>query len=146
MLRDCYRCHPAILQQPNAMFYENKLISSAEKEVAYNLVNYRNLLNKSFPLIFHGVQGRDCREGSSPSWFNADEASVVISYVANLLEDSNIFVRGEEIGIITPYQKQVSKIKTALEIAGCLLFQLCDLTFHVFYLIYLLLLYHCHRL
>ena len=58
---------------------------------------------------------------------------MVISYVANLLEDSNIFVRGEEIGIITPYQKQVSKIKTALEIAGCLLFQLCDLTFYVLF-------------
>ena len=100
------------------MFYENQLISSADREVAYNLINYSHLLNKSFPLIFHGVQGKDCREGSSPSWFNADEASVVITYVANLLEDSNIFVRGEEIGIITPYQKQVSKIRRALDVAG----------------------------
>lgn len=120
MLRMCYRCHPAILYQPNAMFYDNQLISSADREVAYNLTSYTHLLKQSFPLIFHGVQGKDCREGSSPSWFNADEASVVISYVANLLEDSNIFVSGEEIGIITPYQKQVSKIRRALEIAGYL--------------------------
>jgi hypothetical protein len=28
------------------------------------------LLNKSFPLIFHGVEGEDLREENSPSYFN----------------------------------------------------------------------------
>merc|ERR1712060_614015 len=52
------------------------------------------------------------REQNSPSWFNADECSMVLDYVKELLA-----VRGEgrvlasDIGIITPYHKQAQKMK-----------------------------------
>lgn len=114
MLRHCYRCHPDILKQSNEIFYDNELVSSADELVAYNMVQYKHLLKKGFPVMFHGIEGKDSREGSSPSWFNADEATLVVSYVTKLLEDSNISVRGEEIGVIAPYQKQVQKIRQAL--------------------------------
>ena len=29
-----------------------------------------------FPVLFHGVEGEDEREGNSPSWFNIAEAQV----------------------------------------------------------------------
>lgn len=114
MLRHCYRCHPDILKQSNEIFYDNELVSSADELVAYNMVQCKHLLKKGFPVMFHGIEGKDSREGSSPSWFNADEATLVVSYVTKLLEDSNISVRGEEIGVIAPYQKQVQKIRQAL--------------------------------
>ena len=36
-------------------------------------------------MLFHGVVGKDEREGSSPSWFNLDEAQLVYTYVKSLL-------------------------------------------------------------
>lgn len=83
-----------------------------------NLLDCKHLLQKRFPLIFHGVKGEDEREGSSPSWFNSDEVLVVVSYVAKLLQGNNINVSGEEIGIITPYLKQAQKIRETLAVAA----------------------------
>eukprot|EP00962_Isochrysis_galbana_P033819 scaffold11380_cov97-Isochrysis_galbana.AAC.5 len=46
------------------------------------------------------------REGNSPSWFNPDEASIVFGYVRDLLE-SPLPITPADIGIISPYNKQV---------------------------------------
>ena len=35
---------------------------------------------RSFPIIFHNCQGKDEREGCSPSWFNIMEAKLVWQY------------------------------------------------------------------
>ena len=118
MLRECYRCHPDIIEQSNKLFYHNLLRSSVDKGVVNNLLDCRYLLQKRFPMIFHGVNGQDAREGSSPSWFNSDEIIVVVHYVAKLLQDNNVHVSGEEIGIITPYLKQAQKIRETLALAG----------------------------
>lgn len=58
------------------------------------------------PLLWHGVQGKNMREGNSPSWFNPDEASIVFGYVRDLLE-SPLPITPADIGIISPYNKQV---------------------------------------
>jgi len=102
-------------QVPNKLFYRDQLIPAALEEDSHNLIGWRHLVNPQLPVIFHGVQGIASQEGSSPSWFNVDELTVVIDYVVKLLEDSDIPVLGEHIGIITPYQKQVMKIREALE-------------------------------
>lgn len=34
-------------------------------------------VSASVPLLFHGMAGKDEREGNSPSWFNALEAKQV---------------------------------------------------------------------
>lgn len=52
-------------------------------------------------------QGEDVREGNSPSWFNPVETVQVIRYLQGLLNDSDTRVEAEDIGIITPYRKQV---------------------------------------
>ncbi len=66
-----YRSHPEILRLPNRMFYDDELVPCASPLVARSLEGWEHLLAPGFPLIFHGVEGRDEREGSSPSWFNA---------------------------------------------------------------------------
>jgi helicase MOV-10 len=40
-----------------------------------------------FPIVFHAISGKDDREASSPSFFNADEVSQVKDYVQRLRED-----------------------------------------------------------
>lgn len=116
MLRICYRCHTAILEQPKVIFYESNL--RCEAKVDREMLNCNLLVVKNFPIIFHGINGSEERDYGSPSWFNSDEVEIVVHYVQKLLEESNIPVRGEDIGVIAPYQKQVKKIKHALLLAG----------------------------
>ncbi|CAN6302206.1 unnamed protein product [Urochloa humidicola] len=60
-----YRCHPAILELPSELFYGGELIACKEdEESAYDCIG---LPNKSFPVLFVGIQGCDEREGTNPS-------------------------------------------------------------------------------
>ncbi|AQL09697.1 putative RNA helicase SDE3 [Zea mays] len=106
-----YRCHPAILELPSELFYEGELIACKEGESsAYDCIG---LPNKSFPVLFVGIQGCDEREGNNPSWFNRIEVSKVVSIIRNLTRGED--VHESDIGVITPYRQQVAKIKKALE-------------------------------
>ena len=48
----------------------------------------------------------------SPSWFNADEAATVVDYVEQLLQFRRSRVTPEQIGVITPFAKQVATPRT----------------------------------
>ena len=63
------------------------------------------LLILSFQPSFY--QGEDLREGSSPSWFNAVEALQVMKYLQLLTNNDIHQLNFDDIGIITPYRKQV---------------------------------------
>ncbi|KAK7366576.1 hypothetical protein VNO80_08569 [Phaseolus coccineus] len=106
-----YRCHPAILHLPSKLFYCDELIACRDSTTFMTMGDL--LPNKEFPILFHGIQGCDEREGNNPSWFNRIEASKVIEVVRRLIAGGNI--KEENIGIITPYRQQVSKIKQTLE-------------------------------
>ena len=64
------------------------------------MTQWPSLPSPGFPLIFHGIEGEDLRESSSPSWFNPSEASQVLEYVRELLEYRQSRVRQEDIGVI----------------------------------------------
>lgn len=67
---------------------------------------------QGFPLIFHGVMGKDEREANSPSFFNVSEIEVLVDYLIKLMETQGKKglpkLAAKDIGIITPYRKQVS--------------------------------------
>lgn len=109
-----YRSHASILKEPNEMFYDSELRVCADQVYVTAFCNWEYLPKKNFPVIFHGVKGKDEREGNSPSFFNALEVSRVIDYVKKLLGSRKPKVLGREIGIITPYRRQVEKIRTQL--------------------------------
>jgi translation initiation factor 2 beta subunit (eIF-2beta)/eIF-5 len=46
---------------------------------------WEGLAKQGFPMVFHGVVGEDKREDRSPSFFNAEEAVIVVGYVEKLL-------------------------------------------------------------
>lgn len=66
---------------------------------------------QDFPLIFHGVLGKDERELNSPSFFNTNEIAIVVDYLKKLLltqgKKGIAKISPKDIGIITPYRKQV---------------------------------------
>ncbi|XP_078339905.1 putative helicase MOV-10 isoform X1 [Crassostrea virginica] len=111
-----YRSHPAILKYPNDAFYDGELVPDAEESIRTCLCDWEELPTRKFPIIFHGVTGKDQREERSPSFFNPEEAAVVYSYVTKLLsEKKGMKIRQNQIGIITPYRKQVQKIRQLLK-------------------------------
>ena len=111
-----YRAHPDLLALPNKLFYQNELVASADPTLTYSLSEWEYLPCQRVPIIFHGVEGKDEREESSPSWFNVSEVEQVLDYVTKLVQQTRTnAVEAREIGIITPYAKQKRKIHTALE-------------------------------
>ena len=105
--------------------------------VVSNLLLQSDVLpKKGFPIVFHGVKGRELRARHSPSYLNIHEASVVRDYCLRLLGDNERkiceyrislmlyffplipFVDAEEIGVIAPYKAQVRAIRELLRPAG----------------------------
>uniref|UniRef100_A0A1B6GSP2 RNA helicase n=1 Tax=Cuerna arida TaxID=1464854 RepID=A0A1B6GSP2_9HEMI len=116
-----YRSHPAILRIPNRLFYDNELETKGNPDIINMAVGWEVLPNPQFPLIFHGIQGKDQRESNSPSYFNRQEIDQVIIYLKKLFNfglPNGYKVKNEDIGVITPYRKQVQKFRKAFSILG----------------------------
>uniref|UniRef100_A0A669B551 RNA helicase n=1 Tax=Oreochromis niloticus TaxID=8128 RepID=A0A669B551_ORENI len=119
-----YRSHSAILKIPNELFYENELQVFADQWERETYCNWEYLPKKGFPVIFHGVMGKDEREANSPSFFNVSEIEVLIDYLTKLMETQGKKglpkLSATDIGIIAPYRKQVEKIRKALRLVPAL--------------------------
>jgi helicase MOV-10 len=115
-LVECYRCHPAIIELPNQFFYNNSLVSSADPSIVNAFLGWNELPNPQIPMIFHGCVGENEQESNSPSWFNSIECEVILSYIQHLRHFGGFQLK--DIGIITPYHKQVQKIGRALTTLG----------------------------
>nr|XP_033482694.1 putative helicase mov-10-B.1 [Epinephelus lanceolatus] len=114
-----YRSHAAILKIPNELFYDNELQVFADQWERDTYCNWEHLPRKGFPVIFHGVMGKDEREANSPSFFNVSEIEVLVDYLTKLMETQGKKglpkLSAKDIGIIAPYRKQVEKIQKALK-------------------------------
>ncbi|XP_033121763.1 putative helicase MOV-10 isoform X2 [Anneissia japonica] len=112
-----YRSHPEILKLPNELFYDNELEAKADILMRETMCRWEELPKKNFPLIFHGVEGKDEREGNSPSFFNTKECDAVLTYIKKLMEGkySGKKLQQSDIGVISPYRKQVQKIQQVLK-------------------------------
>jgi len=82
-----FRSHGAILKFPNERFYDGDVEQCGEKKIINAFLDWPHLPNKKFPIIFHGICGKDDREASSPSFFNIDEVLQVKRYVDLLRSD-----------------------------------------------------------
>ncbi|KAJ3929858.1 MAG: RNA helicase [Lentinula lateritia] len=109
-----FRSHPAILEFSNEHFYNHELLYCGNSMLTRSLEDSNELPKKKFPLIFHGIIGKDQREASSPSFFNIEEASQVKKYCINLISDRKNGIRAEHIAVITPYHAQRIKILNLL--------------------------------
>ncbi|XP_029175331.1 probable RNA helicase armi [Nylanderia fulva] len=114
-----YRSLPEILNLTNSLFYDSQLqpqISSENSKEAKLLEMLRMELpdrpDSSPPaVVFHGVDGRNLRDTASPSWYNLEEATQVYVYLLKLYKYG---LEPDDIGIITPYHKQVLQIRDLL--------------------------------
>ncbi|KYO27871.1 helicase MOV-10 [Alligator mississippiensis] len=113
-----YRSHAAIFEIPNELFYEGELQEHADRGITHSYCAWPELPKQGFPIIFHGVQGEDQREEKSPSFFNVAEIDAVVTYLKKLLKSQAKKgvprISPKDIGIISPYRKQVEKIRKAI--------------------------------
>ncbi|KAL8595223.1 hypothetical protein ACOMHN_043376 [Nucella lapillus] len=116
-----YRSHPTILDVPNELFYNGDLVTSGLPELTHLMCDWEPLPNRQKPLIFHAVIGEDMQEASSPSFFNPFEVRQVMHYVERLVNQTSprgVPITQDHIGIISPYSKQVQKIRGELKRQG----------------------------
>ncbi|KAG6850077.1 hypothetical protein H0H93_001427 [Arthromyces matolae] len=106
--------HPSILKFPNERFYDNELVPCGGNAKVNKYINSPCLPNPKFPVVFHGVCGKDDRETSSPSFFNVEEVLQVKAYIKSLRSDRHFRTTDDDIGVISPYNAQCRKIRTAL--------------------------------
>ncbi|KAJ8912969.1 hypothetical protein NQ315_000025 [Exocentrus adspersus] len=112
-----YRSLPTLLKLTSSLFYNDELIATIDDKNSKE-ATFANKLGEMLPknnpdeirhLIFHGVDGENYQSFDSPSWYNPHEAAQVFYYVNELYR---LGVASTEIGIITPYIKQVKEIRS----------------------------------
>ncbi|KAF5282831.1 hypothetical protein FQA39_LY17481 [Lamprigera yunnana] len=118
-----FRSHDTVLHIPNSLFYNGELQSVSLKAQSDPITKIF-IYNKIFPRIkakqigepveFCSIFGKEHREGRSPSYFNPKEIEMVLKYVISLKTLCDVAVMESDIGIITPYIRQVYRIKEVL--------------------------------
>ncbi|XP_076658153.1 putative RNA helicase armitage isoform X2 [Halictus rubicundus] len=113
-----YRSLPEIVELSSSMFYDSELVSqvspkrSKEAKLLHELSTELPEREGSPPaIVFHGINGKNCRDNDSPSWYNPEEATQVYLYLLKLYKCG---LSPNDIGIITPYQKQVLEVRDLL--------------------------------
>ncbi|XP_054154212.1 putative helicase MOV-10 [Oppia nitens] len=99
-----YRSDERIMKISSQLFYENELKFNLESDA-----KLLKALDFNFPINFIGVQGDDRQDTDCPSWYNPQEIMVICTYLEKLYKAG---VQPNDIGIITPYRKQVSKLRS----------------------------------
>ncbi|KAH9059528.1 P-loop containing nucleoside triphosphate hydrolase protein [Lactarius vividus] len=112
------RSHGAIIAWPNRYLYKDRMHASASPDISHPLLQSDVLPRMGFPIVFHGIRGRELRTQHSPSYLNVHEASVVRDYCLRLTEGREHKILAKEIGVIAPYKAQVRAIRELLRPAG----------------------------
>ncbi|KAI0674635.1 P-loop containing nucleoside triphosphate hydrolase protein [Trametes maxima] len=113
-----FRSHSAILSYPNEVFYERELEVCGSPSIINSFLGSAQLASPRLPVVFHAISGENERESTSPSYFNKYEATEVVEYIRDLLKDRQHPIRAGDIGVITPYNAQVRKIRMLLQKAN----------------------------
>lgn len=104
LLNTQYRCHPAISEISNSLFYNGKLCSGVSEDK-------RNALVPGLgPISFVSLDSQESRTGGS--FNNSMEARTILSITQGLIRKG---VEPSQIGIISLYKGQVSYLKTHLK-------------------------------
>jgi helicase MOV-10 len=119
-LRRNFRSHKLILELPNRMFYNGELMSMCGEHISKDTVKNLNKSHCDDAVVFHGVIGHERRAGKSFSYYNQEEANIVLDYISVLLKGkaSRVPVPENDIGVLTPYAHQVQKLQAGLKKKG----------------------------
>ncbi|WMN10858.1 IGHMBP2 family helicase [Marivirga salinae] len=119
-----YRMHKEIMQFSNENFYDNQLKAhpTVSNHSLHDLPGFEpfpyvnpaieKVVKASEPIVFINCDnGKEQQLADSHSWFNLEEIALT-KEITDALLSSRLFP--EDIGIISPYDQQVSRLKSAL--------------------------------
>ncbi|KAJ2938783.1 hypothetical protein O0L34_g3404 [Tuta absoluta] len=115
MLRNNFRSDRAVLKIPNKLFYNRQLKALAVAD-PLSSVDILGVRTRSRAVVFHGVLSKEQRADDSPSFYNCKELELVKKYIKTMITRHK--VRPEDIGVVTPYKLQVSKVKEWLKLTA----------------------------
>ncbi|WP_413406587.1 AAA domain-containing protein [Paenibacillus amylolyticus] len=98
ILREHYRCHPAIIEFCNRKYYNGDLITFTDPQMSDSpLMIYRTAMGNHMRKLTHGKKGR----------FNSRELEVIEQEI--LQAELDVVDIPSNIGFTTPYRKQLEK-------------------------------------
>ncbi|KAH8349998.1 hypothetical protein KR084_011019 [Drosophila pseudotakahashii] len=112
-----YRALPSIVSTYSKLFYDDELIPVVSDKDSRELRLLSKLRcvfepEKDMPqahgTFFYGIMGENRQENDSPSWYNPQEVKEVFLMTIALYRAN---VSPEQIGILTPYMKQVKMLR-----------------------------------
>ena len=112
MLTENYRSHESIIRIPNEKLYFGKLEAKGPQRV----LQLDRSQSKKCAVVWHSLVGSERRDKGGSSFYNAYECVQVLDYCVKIHSEKN--VPQEEIGVITPYKRQMLKIKKLLASKG----------------------------
>eukprot|EP00927_Polykrikos_kofoidii_P035938 TRINITY_DN30418_c0_g1_i2.p1 TRINITY_DN30418_c0_g1~~TRINITY_DN30418_c0_g1_i2.p1 ORF type:complete len:856 (+),score=131.49 TRINITY_DN30418_c0_g1_i2:75-2642(+) len=112
-LTESFRSHEAIMSLYSRMFYGDQL-EHRYRDHQVQLMSFFKARGLDVPVIMHHVEGKERRDPQSSSYFNLEEIFVLREYVDDLLADKKSGLKARDIGVITPYAKQLQMLEKHL--------------------------------
>mmetsp|Transcript_31535 Transcript_31535/g.57323 ORF Transcript_31535/g.57323 Transcript_31535/m.57323 type:complete len:817 (-) Transcript_31535:65-2515(-) len=116
-LTESYRSHEAITSLYSKIFYASQLEHRARSQ-QLALMHFFESMGLQHPVVLHHVVGQERRDPDSASTYNLEEVRIVSQYIRDLIEDTPLGLEGRDVGVITPYNKQVRVLERQLASLG----------------------------
>ncbi|RKP34241.1 AAA domain-containing protein, partial [Dimargaris cristalligena] len=101
-----YRCHPAIAETCNDLFYQGKLkhgVGPSDRPA---------LLTGLPPVCFVDVTGKECQKPYSKSYYNVQEITAILRLLAAVLHNAPDTA---SVGVIALYKEQADRLSSGIE-------------------------------
>ncbi|CAD5230616.1 unnamed protein product [Bursaphelenchus okinawaensis] len=126
-LKECFRCHDAIVNITSKLFYNNTLKPGGDANLKEQLSGWKFLSKKGFPVMFIDVlSGYEEQDPRGTSFGNSTERAYITEGVVALMREMS--VAATDIGIISPYRYQSRMILEDLKKHSELKHHIDDLT------------------
>ena len=127
-----YRAHHSFVRATSNLFYKESLVAAAPAEATRDLLPIVHAVaaatrapgaasappHATSPVIFHAIVGKDNPTSSTQSWFNYDEAQLIVRYARVLLRygaaHPRLKLSTNDFAVIAPFRKQVVLIRLLL--------------------------------
>lgn len=115
-LLDNYRSQQRMLEFSNYAFYDGELRARGSAFATEWAIGWSELPRGRTPFFFHALRGQTEKDAHSSSLYNRQEADQIISYIKIILSGkiNGRVIRQNDIGVISPYTKQVHYIKSMI--------------------------------
>eukprot|EP00928_Gymnodinium_smaydae_P038022 TRINITY_DN26317_c0_g1_i1.p1 TRINITY_DN26317_c0_g1~~TRINITY_DN26317_c0_g1_i1.p1 ORF type:complete len:854 (+),score=86.90 TRINITY_DN26317_c0_g1_i1:36-2597(+) len=109
-LTESFRSHSSIMSLYSHIFYADQLEHRGRPR-QNALMPFFESRGLNVPILMHNVVGNEIQEAGTPSIANFEEVRLVQEYVLDLLRDERLELDPSDVGVITPYTRQLQALE-----------------------------------